>query len=491
MSKLRIEVDSYSGPKLSHSNLKINTSYSPTQQEIFYFPSGSLSSHKNSVTYTEDDLESNTDTRQEQSHNEEEASQDLNFITYLPQTPENEYKGLIFEAENMTKWDQNSINQTDCMMPAKIINAMSTENCLIIDIKPLQNTKLIKEENEALKQSLDLYKFECERYAKENSQLICEIQQNSKDLQDLLQAEKKIKYEMSGVLERKKVMEDEMIKILELVEDASEDEGVTQRSKMARPGVHLFNHICSKLEIIRSRMHRYRAKTEKLQHDINFLNSTIKNLEEKQKNSDENSNLGIKLDLIEKKNALQDDQIESLKKSIKNKDIYISQLETQIKHLKLESEKNCSSRLSLATDGSLNGYSGKQAFEEETRKLGKRANSVAPESEESLHTEHFNYNDVLKDLREITSRASRALDQSNVMRKSNSVKASHAHSASPFLKSKEPSQAKPLARKPTEELSKKSSISSKQLDYERLKRKYGGISPFSPRQMISKGKYDV
>ncbi|CAG9312894.1 unnamed protein product [Blepharisma stoltei] len=451
-------------PRRLQSTLKINTSYSPIQHKIFYFPSGSLSSHKNSIAFTEDELDSNAENLYNQNQSKEEISQCSeyeNFIAYLPQTPNTESNIKTLKR--------------DSKLSMQITGTLNIATEVIFEIRPRNSIKLLKDEIDCLKQSLDLYKIECERYTKENKQLVFEIQQNSKELQNSSQEQMRHKSEASLLQKNLKEMEEEMIKILESVENISEDEDNTNQSKISRP--HLFNHISSKLEVIRSRMYRYRTKQEKLENDIRHLNSTIKSLEEK--NSMECYNRKIESDFIENQNILHDNAFEDLKNCVKDKDTYISQLESQISSLKLELEKQISGRLSLATEVSSSATNDKQGLEEETKKLGKRANSFGPGMGENLQNEQLIYQDVLKDLKEITSRATRALDHSNIMKKSNSVKSSQAQSTSPFLKKKEITLIKPLARKPNGEYIKKTETLTKQLEYERLKKKYGGISPFN------------
>lgn len=276
---------------------------------------------------------------------------------------------------------------------------------------------------------------------------------------------------------KQKDLEDEMAKILDIVEDISEDDLSTHAGRNLQ-GAHLYNHISSKLEIIRSRVHRYRAKIEKLQNDVARLVTIVDGFELKKKNGRDNTELNskIRLEIDEKKRISQEGYIYELKCCIKSKDFYISQLENRLKLIEVDTEKGMSSRISLNTDSSNVNKNLSDEFREKR---------ISNESE----GKPANYNEVLRDLREITSRASRALDQSNNVRKSSLLKTSHAHSSSPFIKNKDGSSNKLFTRKLTEETIRRPAGFSKQNEYERLKRKYSGISPFSPNHTLSKRKY--
>lgn len=162
MSKLRIEIESLSALRLPNS-LHINTSYSPEQQEFFYFPAGSLSSHRNSVTYTEDEMGMNRDTRQEM--NEEESSLELGFeniITYTPETPQSLAKGPIYTLEEFVSWEDGTeadvqknskfaltFNKDSISEKRKSIFIIKTEE--IFEIKPTNVIKNLRSNVEEMK----------------------------------------------------------------------------------------------------------------------------------------------------------------------------------------------------------------------------------------------------------------------------------------------------------------------------------------------------
>lgn len=279
--------------------------------------------------------------------------------------------------------------------------------------------------------------------------------------------------ELLRLIDKQRYQDEEILKIYDFVEEISQEDGVPKTSRANKADGHVYNHIASKLEIIRSRMHRYRAKNEKLQFDVERITDELKNshrlIEE----------LSVKLE--EKNNSRfeseKDAMIAELTQRLQNKEKTVSQLENQVQILKLGSDRNHSSRQSFTTDGSLTARQ-PGTFDSDNEGMGTRRPLVDSNINNVRAYEHFNYNDVLKDLREITSRASKALDQRNSIRSShNANKTNQPHSASPFVKKDTPVKVQP--RRMRDETIKKPSFPKYQ-EYEELKRKYGGFSNMSP-----------
>ncbi|CAG9326779.1 unnamed protein product [Blepharisma stoltei] len=478
MSLLQIDLEGSSEEDFLKYTQQLATPSSGSQRVINYFPSGSINSHFYSLDDTDEEFELANTPKITQ---EEEGSAVLtyeNFIEYEASTP----KAPVYSMSNSVNCQEGST--TDRFYEEKSIkeeaNILEIQNLNLKSENSQISEKFSNSKTKELEDEIQNWKTECERYEKQNQQLRSEIQLITNDFLEMELSLKQTKQDSQKFLEKQKTYDEEILRMYDIVEDISQEDGIPRTNRINKADGHIYNHIASKLEILRSRMHRYRAKNENLQNEIERLNLEIdenKDNELKDKIIDDLHNkLKISEELrIQKFDTEKDSMISELTERLENKDKIISQLENQVQLLKLGNDRSHSSRQSFTTDGSLTA---RQAgtFDSDTDQLTRR-----PDSSNQRAYEHFNYNDVLKDLREITSRASKALDQRNSIRNSYNVgKPNQHHSSSPFIMKSKEITIKNQPRRTREDATKKTSNYNKYQEYEELKRKYGGIANMSP-----------
>lgn len=231
---------------------KIITSFSPRKPLSSYYPAGSFSSHQHS-----EETEENFSERYSNSNIsiEDEFSNKSSFkiISYETLSPLSQGK----DREAQTSFAQDSS-------------------------KPLEKIK-------EMGQIIDSLQDRCNSYEKQNHDLIKEIQQASKELQE--NNRNSLRTEVQRLKNKVNMHENMLIKLLEIAEDLCEEEpDISKKSSVL--DIHTYNYLISKLEIARYRMSRYATRISQLEYEkasisemLNCYITTDKIIDTKSKSS--------------------------------------------------------------------------------------------------------------------------------------------------------------------------------------------------------------
>jgi len=440
MSSASLQEDC-SDQEIVQDSLRINTSYSPNQQFMFYFPAGSLSSLRGSLEETDDELESQKE-NQTYFQTDDESSfipSAENIISYEPHSPASPEKGPIVAQEEYQhknfKFENTQPEETnyeeDLKKLLKLLKQATTENRELkaqLYEQPEVTDKCIGTEEDdeyyKVKKELKELKYDCEQYQAQNSQLRSEVQMTTNDLLELDSKFKQLNKQIAKSHQKRKTEEDQMKQLISLAESICGEE--TNSERQSRDVANMMNYLASQLEIIRSRFSRVKSKNEQLVLENSKLSKALERSKKTKANQDKNS------------------AIQELTQKLKHKDRIIENLEHKLLRYKKTEIQRPNSDIACINANF------KRVYESEEEPLRPYSTNG---SEESGPT---SYREVLKDLRQITTRATRALEHTRKVRP---------------IQSNSPALVKPETERPH-----KSSLNfSTSKEYEELKKKYGNF----------------
>jgi hypothetical protein len=584
--------------------LNIDTDYNPECiSPCFFYPAGSLNSHKDSMFDTEEEIDAKAENRTFEKYQCTDDENSIltngeNIIDYEPITPtepklsENsqnvlgkiqkiglksqiknlytlshplEYDELFIEEEHSKSlsslesdqhFDEELTRLQDQLKAyaSETSNMRKTTNESTIEVcdKGVQTENVMDDPKIAkLKQELEDMKQCCLRYEEQNLDLRREIQLSATELLKIEKSHHELQDEILELNQRCSVHEQEMLKLIEIADGIASIDRVkgswdTKRDK------HVYNYLASTLEIIRSQLGRNKAKYQQICGEKNKLYSEL--TRHKQSLKSQNSESEAVILQLKSKLKIRETTIHKLEKKIielKTRLLKSSSKDSLMprKRVPSETQIRTSSRLSsrensgcFSKDGEFYKNPGEIPFIEEMHELSKiseesshygilkHRNRYAYESDEdgssskvskrdSLNNtssvesiqmvpnrysvrnrtpeilcEKPQYKDAIKELRDITTRANKAVAESSQNRysiKQNSitfvpdVTSPQTHSVSPLIpRSRESSTPKLSVEMLSSHLKQKARASAREREqyYEELKRKYASKPSYSPNR---------
>jgi hypothetical protein len=584
--------------------LNIDTDYNPECiSPCFFYPAGSLNSHKDSMFDTEEEIDAKAENRTFEKYQCTDDENSIltngeNIIDYEPITPtepklsENsqnvlgkiqkiglksqiknlytlshplEYDELFIEEEHSKSlsslesdqhFDEELTRLQDQLKAyaSETSNMRKTTNESTIEVcdKGVQTENVMDDPKIAkLKQELEDMKQCCLRYEEQNLDLRREIQLSATELLKIEKSHHELQDEILELNQRCSVHEQEMLKLIEIADGIASIDRVkgswdTKRDK------HVYNYLASTLEIIRSQLGRNKAKYQQICGEKNKLYSEL--TRHKQSLKSQNSESEAVILQLKSKLKIRETTIHKLEKKIielKTRLLKSSSKDSLMprKRVPSETQIRTSSRLSsrensgcFSRDGEFYKNPGEIPFIEEMHELSKiseesshygilkHRNRYAYESDEdgssskvskrdSLNNtssvesiqmvpnrysvrnrtpeilcEKPQYKDAIKELRDITTRANKAVAESSQNRysiKQNSitfvpdVTSPQTHSVSPLIpRSRESSTPKLSVEMLSSHLKQKARASAREREqyYEELKRKYASKPSYSPNR---------
>lgn len=585
--------------------LNIDTDYNPECiSPCFFYPAGSLNSHKDSMFDTEEEIDTKTENRTFEKYQITDDENSIlpsgeNIIDYEPITPtepklsENsknvlgkiqkiglnsqiknlytlshplEYDELFIEEEQskslsslesdkhfdeeLTRLqDQLKAYTSETSNMRRPTNESSVEVC----DKGMQTESGMDDPKIAkMKQELEDMKQCCLRYEEQNLDLRREIQLSATELLKIEKSHHELQDEILELNNRCSIHEQEMLKLIEIADDIASIDRVkgswdTKRDK------HVYNYLASTLEIIRSQLGRNKAKYQQICGEKNKLYTEL--TRHKQSLKSQNSESEAVILQLKSKLKIRETTIHKLEKKIielKTRLLKSSSKDSLMPRKRVPSETHIrsSSRLSSRENS---GYFSKDnefyknpgvevPFIEEVHELSKiseesshygvlkHRNRYAYESDEDVSSskvskrdslnntssvesiqmvpnrysvrnrtpevlyEKPQYKDAIKELRDITTRANKAVAESSQNRysiKQNAitfvpdVTSPQTHSVSPLIpRSRESSTPKLSTDMLSAQLKQKARASAREREqyYEELKRKYASKPSYSPNR---------
>ena len=349
---------------MNHDNIRkrcLNFELSPTESNNFYFPAGSLSSYQESFDFNEEDQEYSL----EKENNNEECPAFLNPLDVIP-----------YEQQSFSLCDSN--HRIDDLVSEFTVGYLKFSDSKEMDEEKYRELmgeyKSLQEKFEKFKQNEirvqdsgnctdltteDIVRIqkELEKKSEENIVLKSELNTSHKGNLELQKSLKVAKNEISLYKEKVSLLNSDILKLKFQIEEIVDEDGTSKTSRNSGHEANSFEFIRNKLEIIKS----------KLKKSSNF-SDPVKETREP--------------------------LIKDLNSQIRQKNSMIISLECKLNE-------------------ALKPHSFKDSDEEVHTERPRSTTSF----ENDPYTERITYRDVLRDLKEITTRASKALKNSCISKR--------------------------------------------------------------------------